>query len=150
MLRRSSRQLPGSVTVEMALIFPLTLLILVMLLEVGMAFGWRFYVHTVAEEGMMLCRMREREGAGRQEAIAEADEYMLAKTTGRSGLSCEFSWSESGSFLSDSLTLRASGSCAGLLPVSFGMDVHSDAIDPVLFRDRVDLITELVQRMEKK
>jgi len=145
-----SGRLAGSVTVETAMIFPLTLLIVLMLLQVGNAFSWRIYVHTVAQEGMRLCRLRERQGAERQEAQKEADRYMAAKTGGRTGVSAVFSWAEGHSFLSDSLTLYAEGSCAGLLPVSFQTVVHDDEIDPVLFRDRVDLITELLGRLQEE
>jgi hypothetical protein len=36
------------------------------------------------------------------------------------------------------------------LPVSFQTVVHDDEIDPVIFRDRVDLITELLNRVKEK
>ena len=132
------------------MIFPMTLIILLMLMQVGIAFSWRIHVHMVAQEGMMICRMRERQGASRQEAKAAADAYMSEKTSGRPGASASFSWSEDGSFFSDSLTLTAQGSCGGLLPVSFQTVVHDDEIDPVIFRDRVDLITELLNRVKEK
>lgn len=141
------RSLEGSSTVELALIFPISFLILILLIQMGLHLTFRLYADNAERQAALVCKEIRRKGGSMEDAAAIGDAYLKEKIEAVPCLSCEWEWQTQEGFLRESFTVSLWGNCRLMTGTSWHQEISETIMDPAVFRNRVDLVKEVIKEV---
>lgn len=142
------KRLEGSLSVEMAMLFPVCFMILILLMQAAIGMIWKIHLEVLAEQAMDVCAAMRREGYPHQEAIGIADDFLSDRVQGLPGLEAEWNWNSEEGFLTEAFSLSVEGRSGPEAAGSWQILLEEDYIDPVRFRNRVDMVLEIIKGWE--
>ena len=131
---------------EMAVLFPLVLMSILILLQTGMGLAYQGWVKSLADRSLMIVQSAVEKGEDLTQAQDEADVYLSARIPSMSAQSLSWEWEGRQDFIRTSCSIRMSGTCTMFYSQRFQIQCSRNVIDPALFRNRTDLIYEKVKQ----
>lgn len=138
-------RLEGSLSVEMAMLFPVCFLILILLMQTAIGMVWKIRMEVYAEQAVDVCTAMRQNGYSHQEAISIADDFLSDKVQGLPGLEADWNWNSEEGFLTEAFSLSVEVQTVVGMTGNWQILVEEDYIDPVLFRNRVDMVLEIIK-----
>lgn len=133
---------------EMAVLFPLVLVSVMMLLQVGMGLAYQGWVKSLADRSLMILSTDMAQGKDLSAAQGQADAYLSAHMPAMAAQSLSWEWDNQQRFVSCACSIRITGTFTMFFSQRFQIRRSQDVIDPVLFRNRTDLIYEKVKQWD--
>lgn len=130
---------------ELSLIFPISFLILVLLIQMGMHLTFRLYADNAERQAALVCREIRKTGAPMDDAVAIGDSFLREKLERIPFLSCEWEWQTQEGFLRESFAVSLWGNCRLMTETTWQQTVSEVYMDPAIFRNRVDLVKEVLK-----
>lgn len=147
LLKRREKDREGSTTVEMALIFPVCFLSVILVLQAAMAGAFRLYTYSLARRAVLVYQQERRDGWEKEEALSAARVYLQRKARSVP-LTLEIDMDAASTFLSEKVRVRI-GASFGLIGSSSWEDmIEESVVDPVGFRNGVDLVVEVIKTVK--
>lgn len=134
----------GFATTEMAILFPVCFLILMVLLQSAISMSIRLFTFITQEQAVMVYEERRMEGMSTEEAVDAGEEWMRVKTEEIPGLRAAWQFGKEDGFLEEAILLDLDASYHALTTDMWQHRVKRSRIDPVTFRNRVDLVVEII------
>ena len=130
---------------EMAILFPLTFLCMMLLLQSAITLTVKLYTCLMGHQAVMLLEQALEKGCSSQTGM-EAGDARLWETLGSvSGLEADWQWTKEEGFLEESFSLHIDASYNILTAAGWQQDITTRRMDPVTFRNRVDLVAEILE-----
>lgn len=133
----------GSFTTELAAFFPVVIILILALMQMGMWFARRALVTAVSEEAVCLCGWGREKLLSQEEACALADEYLRSALSSLDTDDVSWYWEWDSGILKETMTLKVEGRYGLILSLSYGLKMEKDCMNRQRFRNRVDAICEL-------
>lgn len=135
------KKLQGSLTAEMALIYPILLLLLILMMTYGIAAVSALNGSIAMGEGLMVVETAVRKGRTASTAEAAALDHVTARASHDGALS-EAEVSCTNAFFLRTAEVKVEGWLFSLPMNVWSFSLKKHVVDPVRFRNRVDLIAE--------
>ncbi len=139
------KKLQASLTGEMALLFPVILLLLVLTMTAGISSAVALNSSVAMGEGLMILENAARKNEDESVAAASARSFIIQKTS-REGASSTVDVSCSNTFFSKTAEIKVEGWLYAFPSGSWSFHQKKNVVDPVRFKNRVDLILEAVSQ----
>ena len=135
------KKLQGSLTGEMALVFPVLLLLLVLMMTYGIASAAALKSSIAVGEGLMVVETAVRKGQAASKAETAAYAYVSERASHEGALS-EVEVHCTNTYFVRTGEVKAEGWLFSLPLNAWSFAQKKNVVDPVRFRNRVDLISE--------
>lgn len=138
----------GSFTVELAILFPVMWLLLMVLLQFGLYFTYRIYIDDVLKRSMMICIEQRNQGAQPEEAMNRADAYLQQQLEPLPVQTETDGWQLTDGWLSEKYEVGLFAEYRMFASFHWTAQQKGDWRNPVLFRNRIDYLWEKGQKYE--
>lgn len=136
----------GSFTVELALIFPIILMLLVVFMQFGLYFMYRIYTLNTVDQSLAICNRARQEKKTTEEARQLAEEYARGTLENLpieiTKLQCEVS----SEWFQEEYTMVVEAGYSFVLELNWTAVGKSCVMNPVEFRNRIDFVWEKGQQ----
>lgn len=129
------------------MIFPILLLLIFCLVEIGLWYSVRTRVIAAGEEALVLYTHLREKGLSRGEAEGLSDDYLAEELADLTGEEVFWTWEAKDGFLREETVLRIEGSYRMVISLSYRIAEIKEGMDARRFKDRVDYLCE---QMEKR
>ena len=132
----------GSLTVELAIIFPIIFLILVVLMQCGLYFSYRLFTWNAMNQSMLVCMQARNDGEPPETAVGYAEKYLEEELAKLPIQVTELDWQSSSGWLEEEYGVKISARYSLIFSLSWSAGQTSKRVNPVEFRNRLDFIWE--------
>lgn len=132
----------GSFTTELALIFPVIFLVIIVMLQSGLFFAYRIYTFDVLQRGMLICENARNEGEEAENAMAAGKQYTEVQLQKIPIRIVDIRWDYECGWLEEEYTAAVQAEYSFLLSLPWQAQLKMEWSNPVQFRNRIDYIWE--------